>query len=418
MKLAFLNPSGELGGAELSMLDLMASIRTSAPDWDLGLILSADGPLVERARRLGVRTTVVRLSESLSRLGDSQSSRNGSFARRLAARSGLLSSAPAALSYSSRLRKELVAFAPDLVHSNGFKMHILGAVACKGKTPLVWHVRDFVSSRPVMALLLQWYANRCARAVAISEAVAQDLRSVAPKLKIETIYDGLDLDEFNPSGPSLDLDQLSGLPPAESGTLRVGLVATYAWWKGHRTFLRGLALLPKELSVRGYVIGGEIYKTSGSQHTLSELRAMAAELDIADRVAFTGFVPQPSAAIRALDIVIHASTEPEPFGRVIVEAMACGRPVITSGTGGAAELVNDEQNALLHRAGDPASLAKAIERLITQPELRQTLVQSGLETARVRFDRNRLASQIAACYSAASRSSAFASKSAETRHGS
>ena len=394
-----MNPSGELGGAELSMLDLMASIGGAQLGWEMGLIVSADGPLVARARQLGVRTTVTPFPVVLSRLGDSRGWRNDSRLRRLATRTGLLSAAPAALSYSLRLRKELVAFAPDVVHSNGFKMHVLGASACKGRTPLVWHVRDFASSRPVMARLLPWCSGRCARAVAISEAVARDLSSIAPQLKIETVYDGLDLDEFSPFGSCVDLDRLSELPPAPPHTVRVGLVATFAWWKGHATFLRALSLLPQALPIRGYVIGGGLYQTSGSQHSMPELRALAAELGIADRVAFTGFISQPSAAIRALDIVIHASTEAEPFGRVIVEAMACGRPVITSGTGGASELVNDGSNALCHCAGDPESLARAIRRLVTEPELRRHLVQAGLATARARFDRKRLAAQMAACYS-------------------
>jgi len=75
----------------------------------------------------------------------------------------------------------------------------------------------------------------------------------------------VDLDRFNPQGPKLDLDAIAGVPSAPAGTIRVGLVATMARWKGHEVFLRALSMLPKELPVRGYVIGGPIYSTAGSQ---------------------------------------------------------------------------------------------------------------------------------------------------------
>ena len=106
-----------------------------------------------------------------------------------------------------------------------------------------------------------------------------------------------------------------------------------AQWKGHEIFLRALAMLPRDLLVRGYVIGGSLYSTRGSQADIAQLRRVADTLSLNGNVGFTGFVNDPAAAIRALDIVVHASTSPEPFGRVIAEAMACGKPVIMSGSG-------------------------------------------------------------------------------------
>ena len=67
--------------------------------------------------------------------------------------------------------------------------------------------------------------------------------------------------------------------------------------------------------------------------------------------------------MRALDVVVHASVEPEPFGRVVAEAMACGRAVVASDAGGVREIAKDGENALLHPCGDAAALAERIERL-------------------------------------------------------
>jgi len=176
------------------------------------------------------------------------------------------------------------------------------------------------------------------------------------------------------------------------------LLATMAWWKGHADFIRALALLEDQKRIRGYVIGGPLYHSEGSQVEIEELRRLSRELKVEQNIGFTGFVERSSAAIRALDIVVHASTRPEPFGRVIVEAMACARPVITTAAGGAAELIISGNNALDFRMGDPAHLAERIRQLAGSPELRRQLGAAGRKTVLENFDRQRLGSQLAGFY--------------------
>jgi glycosyltransferase involved in cell wall biosynthesis len=102
--------------------------------------------------------------------------------------------------------------------------------------------------------------------------------------------------------------------------------------------------------------------------------------------------------MRALDIVVHASTQPEPFGRVVVEAMACGRPVVVSRSGGVAELVRDDENALGFRPGDAAAMSGCIERLAGDAGLRRQLGIQARRWAEQRFDRSRLAEEIVPIY--------------------
>ena len=233
------------------------------------------------------------------------------------------------MSHVPELRSAISAERPDVVHSNGFKAHILAAWAAPESVPIIWHVRDYVGNRPAMSRLLAMHSHRCAVAVTNSRSVADDLRAACPQiLKTVPIYNGIDLETFNPVGASADLDGLAALTTADSAVVRVGLLATMAQWKGHEIFLRALAMLPRDLLVRGYVIGGSLYSTRGSQADIVQLRRVADTLSLNGNVGFTGFVNDPAAAIRALDIVVHASTSPEPFGRVIAEAMACGKPVI------------------------------------------------------------------------------------------
>jgi glycosyltransferase involved in cell wall biosynthesis len=212
------------------------------------------------------------------------------------------------------------------------------------------------------------------------------------------IYNAIDLSRFSPVGPVLDLDALAGLPPANPETIKVGLVGTLARWKGHSVFLRAVSLISGGIPVRAYVVGDAIYETKGSQYTIDELRAMTRELGIEHKVGFTGYVEEPASAMRALDILVHASTRPEPFGLVIAEGMACGRAVITTGTGGAAEIVSPPSDALTHIPGDAGMLARRIEQLAVDPQLRADLGMVARANVARRFDRTRLAHEFAAVY--------------------
>ena len=402
MKILYLSACAQLGGAEKSLLDILASIRAAKPDWQLHLVASGDGPLISESRALGVVTTVVPFPRSLSRIGDSGvGGTAGGQKSRLSLAVELLTASPAVLAYARRLRRAINDFAPDIVHSNGFKMHLLGLRAKPRCVPIIWHIHDYVSARPLMASLLRHCSSQCALAVANSRSVAADVRAVCgSRLPVETVYNGVDLEVFSPAGFILDLDAMSGLRRAAPETVRVGMLATMARWKGHETFLRAMARIPDNFPVRGYVLGGALYQTNGSQHSLAQLVMLARRLGVSRRIGFTGFVDQPAGAMRALDIIVHASTQPEPFGLVIAEGMACGRAVIVSASGGAVELISAGANALSHRPGDDEMLARRIIQLATNERLRFNLGQAARSTAEARFNRDRLATEFIPIYHA------------------
>jgi glycosyltransferase involved in cell wall biosynthesis len=392
MKILFFNPTGVLGGAERNLLDVLTSLRAARPDWRLGLLLGDEGPLRGAAEALGVACGSLPLPRTVARLGDAGLS--GVAGRvRLATRTP--AAAVATAGYVKRLRARLRDEAPDRVVTNGMKAHALGAWTAPRGVPVLWNLQDFVRSRPVMARLLRASAGRNVTVVALSLAVAADVaQALGHYAEITTIHSAIDLGQFAPGpGQGGDLDQAAGLAPAPEGTVRVGLVATFARWKGHEVFLEAASRVPGDRPCRFYVVGGPIYRSAGSQYGLDELKARADALGLGGRVGFTGHQADPAAALRALDVVVHASTRPEPFGRVIVEGMACGRAVIAMRDGGAAELFRDEVDALGCRPGDPGGLARAITRLVDEPALRARLGAAGRESARARFDRARLAGE-------------------------
>ena len=157
-------------------------------------------------------------------------------------------------------------------------------------------------------------------------------------------------------------------------------------------------MLPASLPVRAYIIGGPVYETSGSQVSMGELTHLVTSLGLDGRVGFTGFVQDSSTAMRALDVVVHASTDPEPFGLVIVEAMACGKPIVASLAGGATELTEPGVNALGFPPGDVAALARCLEDLVRDGSLRQRLGDAGRSTAERYFNRRRMAGELTPIY--------------------
>jgi glycosyltransferase involved in cell wall biosynthesis len=397
VSIVFLSPTGQVGGAEAALHEMLAGLRESHPSWPLSLIVASDGPLVARVEALGIPVVLLPFPASLARLGD------WNLDEGLLARAAFLARCAAALwpalLYARRIRRALTAQMPSVVHTNGLKMHLLGSWAAPKRAAVVWHFHDYAGRRALTSVLLRGSACRCRAIVANSRSVAEDARQVCGDgLEVYPVWNAVDLGRFSPDGPRVDLDGLSGLPPAEPGVLRVGLVATFARWKGHETFLKALALLPSSLRVRGYIVGGPIYQTTGSQVGLDELRALAAALGLGSRVGFTGFVADSSAAMRALDVVVHASTEPEPFGLVIAEAMACGKAVIASRAGGALELTDTGTHALTCAPGDERALAGRIEELAADASLRGRLGVAGRSMAERWFTRSRMAVELTPIY--------------------
>ena len=133
-------------------------------------------------------------------------------------------------------------------------------------------------------------------------------------------------------------------------------------------------------AMSGQATGGE--SAIGEDDWEVHLRQLVHELDIADRVEFRGFQEDIWAEFSLIDLAVHASTTPEPFGQVVLEAMASGVPVIASDEGGPAEVVTDGRDGLLVRPRDPRLLADALLRLAGDADLRATLVEGGRETAR------------------------------------
>ena len=386
-----------MGGAERVLLDLLTLLRTVQPSWPIQLVIGNDGPLAADAARLGVETIALPFPRDFAQLGDAGLATPATWAHftRHAVRGSI-----ATVRYLQELRAVVSAFKPDVMHSNGIKMHVLGALAKPKDAALVWHFHDYPSGRPVTGRLVRGLKRRCDAIVAVSESVASDIRSaVGTSIDLRTVWNSVDLDRFSAAGTLLDLDALSGLPAPPPGTPRIGLVATFARWKGHLVFLDMLRELATTHAFRAYVVGGPVYETHASQLSMAELRAAVSDRGLTQLVGLTGFVKETPAALRALDVVVHASTLPEPFGLVIAEAMASARAVVISDAGGVAEIVSNERTGLLYPCRSVEHMTSQVRRLLDDPVLRTRLGCSARAAAVQQFNPSRVGAQMLDLYS-------------------
>ena len=395
MKILFLNASSQLGGAERCLIDNIFAIQQKLPTAEISIIITAaSGSIVEELRSFDVEVILLPLPIQIARLGDSSFSST----KILLSLQLLLSSGAGLLSYWQKLRKIVVQIDPDLIHSNSFKTHLLGSSLRLSK-PIIWHLHDFVSSRSLMKRLLKLVQNEKTVAIANSKATKDDWHEIFPQLPIEVIHNVVDINRFAPT-PSLK----ETIPIDNPDLIKVGLVATYARWKGHDIFLQAIALLAQHqpqltIKARFYIIGGAIYETDRSQYSRSELALLTRDLNIEELVEFIDFRSDIESIYNSLDIVVHTSTKPEPFGRTIVEAMACEKAVIVANAGGAAELFTHDRDAIGVIPRDSDALAAAILDLIESPEKRLALGKAARQTVIERFDRDRLGVKLVNVYS-------------------
>ena len=390
MNVLFFNPVGTFGGAERMLMAMMAALPYENPDIRILLLLGGEGHLVETAQKLGIKIKILPIPDQIHQIIDIASSQGLLKMLWSVARTwGTIST------YLKALRQIIRELQPDLIHSNGIKSHILTAMVNLG-IPTIWHIHDFYGTRPVIAAILRWYGDRVQLAIACSETVGDNARRVLPRLNIKVIYNAVDTDYFYPR--AVRPSALDGFD-LETKAVKVGMVGTFARWKGHSVFLEAIGIIKRErpsLNVQFYIIGSGL--ATASHFSLEELQRMTQDLGISDRVHFLGFQVNMADVYLWLDIVVHASTVPDPFGYAIAEAMACGRPVIVSRAGGAAELFLNDLEAVAFEPGDATILAANIQYLIANSKHCQTLGENARKKVVRAYNQNQLGSQLLRLY--------------------
>ena len=185
-------------------------------------------------------------------------------------------------------------------------------------------------------------------------------------------------------------------------------------WKGHEIYLRALAkAAQKNTNVIGIVLG---HDPRPDQEYLKKLRRLADELGIAKRVQFLPWQEDVWPIYAAADIVLHTSTEPEPFGLVILEAMFARKPVIATRGGGVTDLIIDGETGFLVPPNRVDDLAVAIERLVNDSQLADQLAETGEKRAKTCFTMETNAAKVQEVYQQLLSSQSRKDQAAITKH--
>ncbi len=373
VRVLYIQSNSEIGGSDVALLRLVEGLDRTR--FRPIIALPSDGPLTKDFGRRGAKVVV--LSEMLK-----LTTRKGSIHHLR-----FLVNYPLAVRRILRLiRSERI----DLIHTNTLH-NLYGFAAAKlAGLPHVWHVREIVRQSALFGRIEAFLARHFAdRIIAVSSAAAQMFRgrtgAYPPGLRI--MWDGVNLSQFHPGNSGHRIRSELGLPREAP---LVGLVCRLDHWKGVEVFLRAVGMCRKECPDARYIIcGGEV---EGREEVARRARRLAEELDLTDVVRFTGWRYRPEdmpEVHAALDVLVLSSTWPEPFGLVLIEAMASGKPVVATDQGGPVEVCVGGGTALLVPPQNPRPMADAVITLLRDQQRADAMGRAGRLRAEEYFDERR-----------------------------
>ena len=353
MRVLYLDHATEPGGAEVSLLGLL---RTLDRDRFEPVLACPRGAMADRAMALGVEVIELHLEKLLR-------TRNplGVLARLRRGRAAL--------------RRLLAERHFEVIHANTLRAAAYASGVARGAGGrFVWHVRDFAMSHLARRRLLR----TCDVAIAASQFMAASLRRPD---KVRVVPNGIDVAEVPGEAEVAAFREEVGLAPE---TPVVGCVGRLLRWKGQSFFLDVAARLAARLpEARFLVVGGALYADERDDYA-ARLAEQAGRLGLAGRLRFLGQRSDPLTAMSAMDAVVNCSQN-EPFGRVLIEAMACRRPVVAFESGAVPEIVEDGSTGLLVPFGDVDGMADAVFYLLSDPTRAEAYGIAGRERVNSRF---------------------------------
>jgi glycosyltransferase involved in cell wall biosynthesis len=376
--IVFFDHTAALGGGEIALLNLVRAIDHAR--WRLVVVLGAEGPLADKLRESRIETRVLPLDTRISETR--KDSLGGS-------KADTLRQAAASLAYVARLSQLLRNEGADILHTNSLKADVLGALAGRlARVPVLWHVRDRITDEYLPARAAKVFRLACKY---LPQAIAVNSHSTLESLQM----------------PEMNLARVVHDGFAEPGEVQVlarghgpliGLVGRISPWKGQDIFIRAAATVRREFpEARFQIIGSAMF---GEAEYEAKVRALASELEMGEALEFTGFRSDVEACIASLDILVHASTMGEPFGQVVMEGMAAGKPVVATRGGGVPEIVGEGKSGLLVPMSDAAAMADAILWLLCHPDQARAMGEAGRKRVQENFTIAQTASKVEDLYHA------------------
>lgn len=392
-----------MGGGEVALLNLASHLVRSR--YIPVVLLLQDGPLRAKLLASGVETHLYPIAGSVL---DARKDSLG--IKTLARFRDVLQTALAVIGVARQIRRLNV----DLVHTNSLKADVIGGLAARlCRKVVVWHIRDRIDSdylptsavyafRMLTKIVPNWViANsgatlntlrrRSRSSAAIPSGIAfdatyvasDDLRdgdTIGSRTLLRVVHDGTTAAPEMTAGSSpSDAVEPACQPPGPC----IALVGRITRWKGQHIFLQAAAWTHRRFpEARFQIVGAALFDEKAYD---AEIRELAVKLGVTEYVQFLGFrsnIPQYMAGI---DLLVHASITGEPFGQVIIEAMASGKPVVATNGGGVPEIVVHGETGLLVPMGDAVAMAEAICQMLADPEEAKRIGERGRKRVAEQF---------------------------------
>jgi len=367
IKILFISHSSTMFGAERSLLLLLKNIDRNR--FEPIIILPRFGPLKEKIERLNIKTYEVKspwwvsgrkrnVIWTILRLGYC-------IVREIISLSKLY----------KIIKKEKI----DVIYTNTIVNFSGAIISCITQKPHIWHIREILPGNPDLHFFLPYkvlfkFISRFSNVVITNScATADQFQSIIPNEKIRVIYNAVDLNEFK---NILSFPNINGVKTTD---YIVAVIGSLQRRKAQDDAIKAIKIVKEIIPNIKLLIVGE-----GSKKFKNYLKHLAFKLDVSDNVIFTGYRDDVPAILHRCNLLLVPSWN-EPFGRVVIEAMAAGIPVIGADSGGVKEIVKDGVNGYLVPPKDPIKIAEKIIYLFYHPMLAKKMGNEGRKIVKEKF---------------------------------
>lgn len=360
LRVLYADHVGFIGGAEISLLGMVKAFRASKLVEPL-VVLPETGPLFNALREANIETIVVPMIPlNLTK---------NPFV--------FVAYIIHIASYIRNVQRILRERQIDIVHANSIKAGILVGIAAKlTKVPLIWHIRDYYPDGYLKRLIRIWARLFATHIIVISQRVAQMFTGFTNQT---IVYNGVDLTLYSAEDLNRGRVAIYDELELDSSSIIIGTIGQLSPWKNQEDFILAAEKIYREKSHVHFLIVGDSYHMHQSDYK-EKLRELARTHLPAHAISFLGWRQDVTNVIGALSILIHLA-EDEPFGRVVIEAMAGYTPVICTNSGGLPEIIEDGVTGLLVPVNDPDTVAIAALQLIRDKALCERMGRLGHKRA-------------------------------------
>lgn len=364
INILYLHAGAELYGADIILYNIVNHLDKSK--FTPYVILPNDGPLVEKIRSIGVFCEVV----------DYPILRRKYFNPK-----GIAYYASEYTSKSKEIIKKLHGVKIDVIHNN--TAAVLEGIYLKKKlkAKLIVHCHEIIKSPKFMnTFYAKVFSRKADLTMCVSNAVKNHLETAANfKGKIRVCYNGIDNEIYNPNYEVKGLRDELNIP---QDALVVGMIGRVNAWKGQGDFLQAIEKIGHKEGVFYTLIGGVF---AGEEWRMDELKDKIKNSSMHGDIRLVDFRPDSYRLHNVLDVFVLPSTSPDPLPTVVLEAMASGNPVVGYRHGGVCEMCVDGKTGLLANVCESDDLAKKIDSLIEDKDLRESMGSAGLERQHKEF---------------------------------